>query len=85
MTVWPGYVVKNEMGHALDRWLENADNLALWTGDGAAVMPMWKKRVLITQLLATAWEQVCSRFDFTKAATRIGMRMTADGSGDGEH
>ena len=77
-----GYAVKSEMGQALDRWLEEDDNLDLWTGEGENVMPMWKKRVLITQLLATAWETVCERFDFTKAATRIGMRLTMDGSGD---
>ena len=77
-----GYAVKNEMGQALDKWLETGDNLALWTGEGEHVMPMWKKRVMITHLLADAWETVCARFDFTMAATRIGMRMTKDGSND---
>ena len=43
---------------------------------------MWRKRVLITQLAAQAWKNVCSHFDFEAAATRLGMRMTADGSGD---
>jgi hypothetical protein len=37
---------------------------------------------VITQLAAQAWENVCARFDFEKAATRLGMRMTIDGSGD---
>lgn len=63
------------MGYALDMWLEEEDNLAMWCGEGAQ-FPMWRKRVLITQLLAQAWEHVCGRFDFEKAATRIGMRMT---------
>ena len=44
--------------------------------------PLWRKRVLITQLAAQAWESVCARFDFEAAATRLGMRMTIDGSGD---
>lgn len=74
-----GYAVKNEMGHALDRWLEKDDNLALWT---SAQFPMWKKRVLITQLAAPAWESVCARFDFERAATRVGMRMTINGEND---
>ena len=43
---------------------------------------MWKKRVLITQLAAQAWEKVCARLDFEAAAQRLGMRMTVDGSGD---
>ena len=44
--------------------------------------PLWRKRVLITQLAAQAWESVCARFDFEAVATRLGMRMTIDGSGD---
>lgn len=76
-----GYAVKNEMGHALDVWLEKEENLAMWTGEGTS-FPMWRKRALITNLLAEAWESVCSRFDFEKAATRIGMRMTIDDTGD---
>ena len=44
--------------------------------------PLWRKRALITQLAAQAWENVCARFDFEAAATRLGMRMTIDGSGD---
>ena len=43
---------------------------------------MWRKRVLITQLAAQAWDRLCSNFDFEAAATRLGMRMTAVGSGD---
>lgn len=74
-----GYAVKNEMGHSLDRWLEEDDNLTLWTSEN---FPMWRKRALITNLAASAWEHVCSHFDFEKAATRIGMRMTIDGTGD---
>ena len=38
--------------------------------------------MLITQLAATAWENVCAGFDFEAAAERIGMRMTVDGSDD---
>lgn len=81
-----GYAVKNEMGHALDRWLEEDNNLQRWTaapgaGDGQA-LAMWEKRVLVTHLVAAAWEKVCATFDFEKAATRLGMRMTINGEGD---
>lgn len=77
-----GYAVKNEMGHALDKWLEEGNNLSRWTGEGTDGLAMWEKRVLITNIAAEAWEAVSSRFDFERAATRIGMRITADGSGD---
>lgn len=43
-----GYAVKNEMGHALDRWLEEDDNLEKWTSAGVGGLAMWEKRVLIT-------------------------------------
>ena len=54
--------------------------------------PMWKKRVLITDLLAQAWENVCNgneateckAFDFLASATRIGHNMTIDGSNDAQ-
>lgn len=42
-----GYAVKNEMGYALDRWLEEDDNLHIWTAEGLQ-FPMWRKRALIT-------------------------------------
>lgn len=69
------------MGHALDKWLEEDDNLERWTAANGG-FAMWEKRVLITKLAAEAWERVCSSFDFEKAATRIGMRMTINGEGD---
>ena len=50
-------------------------------GQGTA-FPAWKKRVLITQLAAKAWDNICERFDFEAAATRLGMLMTVDGTGD---
>ncbi|KAL1498473.1 hypothetical protein AB1Y20_013798 [Prymnesium parvum] len=76
-----GYALKNEMGKRLDDWLALPGHLEMWTAEGNA-FPMWKKRVLVTELAACAWENICSRFDFERAATRLGMRMTVDGSGD---
>lgn len=78
-----GYSVKREMGMQLDAWLIKEGNLEKWTlppKEGG--LEMWEKRVLITQLAAAAWEKVAATFDFEKAATRIGMRMTIDGSKD---
>jgi len=76
-----GHATKNEMGHLLDAWLMEPGNLEMWSAEGSA-FPMWKKRVLITQMAAQAWENVCRRFNFETAATRLGMRMTSDGTGD---
>ena len=53
---------------------------------------MRKKRVLITDLLAQAWENVCNgneateckAFDFLASATRIGHNMTIDCSNDAQ-
>lgn len=73
-----GHALKTEMAHLHDDWLAQDSNLEAWTSN----LPMWRKRVLITQLAATAWENVCAGFDFEAAAERIGMRMTVDGSGD---
>ena len=77
-----GYAVKNEMGYALDSYLEEGENLQKWTNEGEHGFAMWEKRVLITRLAGEAWERVCERFDFEKAATRIGMMLTIDGTGD---
>ena len=76
-----GYALKNEMGKLHDEWMQEPGNLELWTAEGKD-FPMWKKRVLITHLAAKAWENICSRFNFEAAATRLGMRMTVDGTGD---
>ena len=76
-----GYALKNEMGHLHDKWLMQPGNLEQWTAEGTD-FPMWKKRVLVTNLAAQAWENLCGRFDFERAAQRLGMRMTVDGSGD---
>ena len=77
-----GYALKREMGHLLDRWLEDDINMEKWTNSDGQKMAMWEKRVLLTNLAGEAWEAICSRFDFEKAATRIGLRMTIDGSDD---
>ena len=75
-----GHALKTEMAHLHDDWLSKDGNLELWTT--ATNFPAWRKRVLVTWLAAQAWENVCRRFDFEAAATRLGMRMTIDGSGD---
>lgn len=84
-----GIAVKREMGNRFDVWAMEGNHLERWTADGKsdepnAAQPMeaWEKRVLITRLAAEAWEHVCATFNFEKAATRLGMRMTSDGSDD---
>ena len=77
-----GFSLKHEMGNQKDEWLMLPGNLELWTAEGKGGFPVWKKRALLTQFAARAWEKVCARFDFEKAATRLGMRMTIDGTND---
>lgn len=77
-----GYATKREMGHELDNWLMQPGHLEKWTSEGGLGFPMWQKRALITHLAVKAWDKVCHTFDFEKAATRIGMRMTITGEGD---
>lgn len=40
------------------------------------------KRVLLTRIIADAWEKVCETTDFEKIAIGTGCLMTVDGSGD---
>ena len=84
-------LVKNEMGKLLDLWLGQGNNLELWMSEDEG-FPMWKKRVLMTDLLAQAWDNVCNgkegterkASDFLVSATRIGHNMTIDGSNDAQ-
>ena len=84
-----GFHVKNEMGKLLDLWLTQDNNLELWMSEDGR-FSMWQKRVLITDLLAQAWKNVCKgneatdckSFHFLASATRIGHNMTIDGSND---
>ena len=77
------------MGNLLDLWLHEVDNLELWIAEDRG-FPMWKKRVIITHLLAQAWDNVCKEneatqrktFEFLGAAKRMGHNMTVDGSND---
>ena len=80
-----------EMGKLLDLWLTQDNNLELWMAEDG-LFPMCKKRVLITDILAQAWANVCKgneateckAFDFLASATRIGHNMTIDGSNDAQ-
>lgn len=83
-----GIAVKNKMGDLFDEWAMEQGNLERWTAEknaiaeGVTPMAAWEKRVLTTQLAARAWEHVCNSFDFERVATRLGMRMTVDGTDD---
>ena len=54
-----GFHVKNEMGKLLDLWLTEDNDLEPWMSEDGR-FPIWKKRVLITDLLAQAWK-MCAR------------------------
>ena len=70
--------MKVRIGVLQDEWLAQDNTDELWAGD----FPMWKKRVLMTQLAGQAWDGLCNSFDFAAAVRKIGMLMTIDGTND---
>ena len=73
-----GKALKVRIGVLQDEWLAEDKNDVLWAG----VFPMWKKRVVITQIAGQAWDELCHTFYFAAAARKIGMFMTRDGTND---
>jgi hypothetical protein len=66
------------MGTCLDSWLEQDDNLDMWTRGLTAS----GKRVLMTKIIGEAWANMCARLNFENAAKRTGCLMTIDSTGD---
>lgn len=86
-----GVAQKNEIENLFDAYATEGNNLERWTAErrdqaeDSDVQPMtaWGKRVLLSQQAADqASENVRQKFNFEKEATRLGMRMTIDGSDD---
>ena len=77
-------MVKFYIGEYHSDWLsESPDgdtfpNLQKWTTKMAA----WEKRVHVTHLVEKAYDRACKEYDFERNATKLGMLLTADGSGD---
>ena len=77
-----GRAIKLRMGDLLDDWLAEGNNLDRWSGSKSLSMTASDRRVLLTKLIADAWERVCEALDFEKAALPTGALMTIDKSGD---
>ena len=74
-----GKATKDKMSALCANWLEDDTNMEKWqTGK---ISPS-ERRVLLTNWLAEAWENVCSSFDFEKLGHRTGCLMTNDSSED---
>ena len=75
--------VKYLMGEFMDTWLAEEGNLERWThGPNEGGLHAREKRVLVTQIAAKAWEQLCHTYDFQASALKLGLLMTAGGSAD---
>ena len=80
-----GARLKNGIGGEQDTWMEKAENMERWTtSPKVGGLHLWEKRVLVTHWAAAAWDKLCDTYDFEASALRMGMLMTADGTGDDE-
>ena len=74
-----GKLLKTRIGQAMERWLEEDDNLELWHDKISAK----KRRVLMTKWTAEAWKELAAdKMFFTKLFEKTGCLITADGSDD---
>ena len=48
------------------------------SNEASSEMETWEKRVLLTTLLAHAYDVVCKKWDFEKMGSKQGMRLTRD-------
>ena len=51
-------------------WLTLENNLKKWSSTNGLKMEMWEKRVLLTTLLANAYDVVCKKWDFEKMGSK---------------
>jgi len=74
-----GQMMKVKIGEALERWLEEKDNLEKWHDRLSAK----ERRILLTQWTGEAWSHCCTDHHFFKRLfEKTGCLMTADGSDD---
>lgn len=74
-----GKLLKTKIGEAMERWLEEDDNLELWHDKISAK----QRRVLMTKWTAEAWKELTAdKLFFMKLFERTGCLITADGSDD---
>ena len=74
-----GRIMKVKIGEALERWLEEKDNLEKWHDRLSAK----ERRILRTQWTGEAWSQCCTDHHFfQRLFEKTGCLITADGSDD---
>lgn len=74
-----GKLFKTKVGEAMERWLEEDENLDLWHDKISAK----DRRILMTKWAGEAWTELSSNMDlFTKLFHKTGCLLTADGSDD---
>ena len=74
-----GKLFKTKVGEAMEKWLEQDENLDLWHDKIGAK----DRRILMTKWAGEAWKELSKDMDlFTKLLQKTGCLITADGSGD---
>ena len=74
-----GRLVKAKIGEAVERWLEEDDNLELWHDKVSART----RRILMSKWTAEAWKELSADTQlFKKLFQKTGCLITADGSDD---
>ena len=74
-----GKLFKTKAGEAMEKWLEQDENLDLWHDKIGAK----DRRILMTKWSGEAWKELSKDMDlFTKLFQKTGCLITADGSDD---
>lgn len=68
------------MGQCLEEWLAKDQNLDDWSTPGK--MSERDRRILLTKIVGSAWEKLCSEISFESISKSTGALMTIDGSED---
>ena len=75
-----GRALKLRMGRCLEEWLAEDHNLDDWSTPGK--MTERDRRILLTKIVGSAWEKLCSEISFENVSKSTGALMTIDGSED---
>ena len=74
-----GKMMKTKIGEAMERWLEEDENLEMWHDKLSAK----KRRILMTKWTAAAWKELSAdQLLFKRLFQKTGCLITADGSDD---
>jgi DDE superfamily endonuclease len=75
--------LKKRIGLILERMLdEDVELNQAWYNMNDKTLPAWKVRVLVTQIVGDAWEEICKEKDFLKTGLETGCVMFRKGAAD---